>query len=223
MTVSASSHFAGGRARPATLGELRRIPDLDAPFASRSVKDEIRANLLRAIERDEPLFPGVHGYEDTVIPQIVNALLSRHNFILLGLRGQAKSRILRGLANLLDAEVPVIAGCEINDDPLRPICRACRDRIAAEGDNTPIAWMQRDLRYVEKLATPDVTMADIIGDVDPIRAARGGRDLSDELTIHYGLLPRANRGIFAINELPDLAGKIQCRSVQYHARRRHSD
>jgi magnesium chelatase subunit I len=209
MTVSASSHSAGGRARPATLGELRRIPDLDAPFASRSVKDEIRANLLRAIERDEPLFPGVHGYEDTVIPQIVNALLSRHNFILLGLRGQAKSRILRGLANLLDAEVPVIAGCEINDDPLRPICRACRDRIAADGDNTPIAWMQRDLRYVEKLATPDVTMADIIGDVDPIRAARGGRDLSDELTIHYGLLPRANRGIFAINELPDLAGKIQ--------------
>jgi magnesium chelatase subunit I len=209
MTLSASSHSAGGRARPATLGELRRIPDLDAPFASRSVKDEIRANLLRAIERDEPLFPGVHGYEDTVIPQIVNALLSRHNFILLGLRGQAKSRILRGLANLLDAEVPVLAGCEINDDPLRPICRACRDRIAAEGDNTPIAWMQRDLRYVEKLATPDVTMADIIGDVDPIRAARGGRDLSDELTIHYGLLPRANRGIFAINELPDLAGKIQ--------------
>src|SRR5258705_5833930 len=209
MTVSASSHSAGGRARPATLGELRRIPDLDAPFASRSVKDEIRANLLRAIERDETLFPGVHGYEDTVIPQIVNALLSRHNFILLGLRGQAKSRILRGLANLLDAEVPVVAGCEINDDPLRPICRACRDRIAAEGDNTPIAWMPRDLRYVEKLATPDVTMADIIGDVDPIRAARGGRDLSDELTIHYGLLPRANRGIFAINELPDLAGKIQ--------------
>src|SRR6266851_2205762 len=209
MTLSASSHSAGGRARPATVGELRRIPDFDAPFASRSVKDEIRANLLRAIERDEPLFPGVHGYEDTVIPQIVNALLSRHNFILLGLRGQAKSRILRGLANLLDAEVPVLAGCEINDDPLRPICRACRDRIAAEGDNTPIAWMQRDLRYVEKLATPDVTMADIIGDVDPIRAARGGRDLSDELTIHYGLLPRANRGIFAINELPDLAGKIQ--------------
>jgi magnesium chelatase subunit I len=206
MTVS---HSSGGRAKPATLGELRRIPDFDARAASRSVKDEIRANLLRAIERGEALFPGVHGYEDTVIPQIMNALLSRHNFILLGLRGQAKSRILRGLANLLDAEVPVVAGCEINDDPLRPICRACRDRIAAEGDNTPIAWMPRDLRYVEKLATPDVTMADIIGDVDPIRAARGGRDLSDELTIHYGLLPRANRGIFAINELPDLAGKIQ--------------
>src|SRR5882724_11939663 len=209
MTASASSHSAGGRTRPATLGELLRIPDSDVPFASRSVKDEIRANLLRAIEHDETLFPGVHGYEDTVIPQIVNALLSRHNFILLGLRGQAKSRILRGLANLLDAEIPVVAGCEINDDPLRPICRACRDRVAAEGDNTRIAWMPRDLRYVEKLATPDVTMADIIGDVDPIRAARGGRDLSDELTIHYGLLPRANRGIFAINELPDLAGKIQ--------------
>ena len=191
------------------MGELRRIPDFDARSASRSVKDEIRANLLRLIERREPLFPGVHGYEDTVIPQIVNALLSRHNFILLGLRGQAKSRILRGLASLLDAEVPVVAGCEINDDPLRPICRACRDRLAADGDSTPIAWMPRDLRYVEKLATPDVTMADIIGDVDPIRAARGGRDLSDELTIHYGLLPRANRGIFAINELPDLAGKIQ--------------
>jgi len=144
-----------------------------------------------------------------VIPQIMNALLSRHNFILLGLRGQAKSRILRGLIQLLDTEIPVIAGCEINDNPLRPICRACREKVAAEGDNTPIAWLPRDQRYVEKLATPDVTIADIIGDVDPIRAARGGRDLSDELTIHYGLLPRANRGIFAINELPDLAGKIQ--------------
>src|SRR6266849_5488554 len=208
MTASTAMQ-SSGHAKPRTLGELKRIPDFDPRGASRSVKDELRRNLFRAIEKGETLFPGVHGYEDTVIPQIVNALLSRHNFILLGLRGQAKSRILRGLANLLDAEVPVLAGCEINDDPLRPICRACRDRIAAEGDNTPIAWMQRDLRYVEKLATPDVTMADIIGDVDPIRAARGGRDLSDELTIHYGLLPRANRGIFAINELPDLAGKIQ--------------
>src|SRR5258707_5074015 len=146
MTVSASSHSAGGRARPATVGELARIPDLDAPFASRSVKDEIRANLLRAIERDESLFPGVHGYEDTVIPQIVNALLSRHNFILLGLRGQAKSRILRGLANLLDPEIPVLAGCEINDDPFHPICRACRDRLAADAENTPISWMPRDRR-----------------------------------------------------------------------------
>src|SRR5579884_1254730 len=209
MTTASTMQSGGGRSRPKTLGELRRIPDFDARSVSRSVKDEIRSNLLRAIERKETLFPGVHGYEDTVIPQIINALLSRHNFILLGLRGQAKSRILRGLMGLLDPEIPVVAGCEINDDPLRPICRSCGERIAAEGDNLPIAWMPRDLRYVEKLATPDVTIADIIGDVDPIRAARGGRDLSDELTIHYGLLPRANRGIFAINELPDLAGKIQ--------------
>jgi magnesium chelatase subunit I len=200
---------SAGHPKPRTIGELKRIPDFDARASSLPVKNEIRRNLLRAIERGEALFPGVHGYEDSVIPQIVNAVLSRHNFILLGLRGQAKSRILRGLIQLLDPEIPVVAGCEINDNPLRPICRSCRERIAAEGDNTPIAWLPRDQRYVEKLATPDVTIADIIGDVDPIRAARGGRDLSDELTIHYGLLPRANRGIFAINELPDLAGKIQ--------------
>jgi magnesium chelatase subunit I len=207
--MASTSMQSSGQSKPRTLGELRRIPDFDLRGASISVKNEIRRNLLRAIEKGEPLFPGVHGYEDTVIPQIINALLSRHNFILLGLRGQAKSRILRGLINLLDAEMPVVAGCEINDDPFNPICRACRERIFAEGDNTSIAWMPRENRFVEKLATPDVTMADIIGDVDPIRAARGGRDLSDELTIHYGLLPRANRGIFAINELPDLAGKIQ--------------
>ncbi|HLZ92440.1 MAG TPA: hypothetical protein VKQ28_12040 [Candidatus Acidoferrum sp.] len=209
--MSASSSFSGKTAhnKPRTIGELRSIPDYDARTASISVKNEIRRNLLRSIEKGEALFPGVHGYEDTVVPQIVNALLSRHNFILLGLRGQAKSRILRGLIQLLDPEVPVVAGCEINDDPLRPICRPCREKIAAQGDTTPIAWMPRDQRFVEKLATPDVTIADIIGDVDPIRAARGGRDLSDELTIHYGLLPRANRAIFAINELPDLAGKIQ--------------
>ena len=207
MTASTSGRTMHNK--PRTIGELRSIPDYDARTASLSVKNEIRRNLLRSIEKGETLFPGVHGYEDTVVPQIVNALLSRHNFILLGLRGQAKSRILRGLVQLLDPEVPVVAGCEINDDPLRPICRACREKIAEHGDNTPIAWMPRDQRFVEKLATPDVTIADIIGDVDPIRAARGGRDLSDELTIHYGLLPRANRGIFAINELPDLAGKIQ--------------
>jgi magnesium chelatase subunit I len=209
MTASTSPHPSSEHSRPRTIGELKRIPDFDARTTSLSVKNEIRRNLLRRIERNEPLFPGVHGYEDSVVPQIVNALLSRHNFILLGLRGQAKSRILRGLIQLLDAEIPVIAGCEINDHPLRPICRSCREKVAEEGDNTPIAWMARDQRYVEKLATPDVTIADIIGDVDPIRAARGGRDLSDELTIHYGLLPRANRGIFAVNELPDLAGKIQ--------------
>src|ERR1700716_3846467 len=208
MTASTSTQ-SSAHSKPRTLGELKRIPDFDPRGASRSVKDELRRNLLRTIEKGETLFPGVHGYEDTVVPQIVNALFPRHNFILLGLRGQAKSRILRGLAQLLDAEIPVVAGCEINDDPLRPICRACREKIAEQGDNTPIAWMPRDQRFVEKLATPDVTIADIIGDVDPIRAARGGRDLSDELTIHYGLLPRANRGIFAIHELPALSGKIQ--------------
>jgi magnesium chelatase subunit I len=195
--------------RPKTLGELRHGARSEEKIAKRSVKQELRENLLERLEKGEPLFPGIHGYEESVIPQIVNALLSRHNFILLGLRGQAKTRILRGLAALLDAEIPAIAGCEINDNPYAPICRSCRERVKSEGDATPITWIPRDLRYVEKLATPDVTIADMIGDVDPIKAARGGRDLSDELTIHYGLLPRANRGIFAINELPDLAGKIQ--------------
>src|SRR5450755_435191 len=188
---------------PRTLGELRQSPFSEEKLRTRRVKDELRDNLTAKLRQGGPIFLGIVGYDDTVVPQIINALLSRHNFILLGLRGQAKSRILRGLINLLDAEVPVVAGCEINDNPLKPICRACREKIAAEGDATPIAWMSRDQRYVEKLATPDVTIADIIGDVDPIRAARGGRDLSDELTIHYGLLPRANRGIFAVNELPD--------------------
>lgn len=203
MTTTATAR------KPQTLGELRSSAGFDSRRAERSVKDEMRQNLLRAIADGEPLFPGVHGFEDTVIPQIVNAILSRHNFILLGLRGQAKSRILRNLVQFLDAEIPVVAGCEINDNPFRPICRACRDLLAQKGDAAPLAWLPRDHRFVEKLATPDVTIADIIGDVDPIKAARGGRDLSDELTIHYGLLPRANRGIFAINELPDLAGKIQ--------------
>jgi len=195
--------------QPKNLGELRKSQWSEEKVAQRTVRQELRENILQRMEQGEPLFPGVHGYDDTVIPQITNALLSRHHFILLGLRGQAKSRILRGLASFLDPQVPVIAGCEINDNPYRPICRACRERVAAEGDATPIAWLTRDHRYVEKLATPDVTIADMIGDVDPIKAARGGKNLSDELTIHYGLLPRANRGIFAINELPDLAGKIQ--------------
>jgi magnesium chelatase subunit I len=143
------------------------------------------------------------------VPQVVNAVLSRHNFILLGLRGQAKTRLIRMLTAFLDEFMPYIAGCEIHDNPYRPICRRCRDRVAEFGDQTPIAWLSADERYVEKLATPDVTIADMIGDIDPIKAARGGNDLSSELTVHYGLLPRANRGIFAINELPDLAGKIQ--------------
>ncbi|MDQ3068250.1 MAG: magnesium chelatase [Acidobacteriota bacterium] len=189
---------------PSTLGELRR-----AGYARRPVKDEVRDNLITALRDGTTLFPGIVGYDDTVVPQIVNAILSRHNFILLGLRGQAKSRILRALTSLLDAEVPVMPGCEIHDDPLAPICAACRARLASEGDATPIAWLPRDARYVEKLATPDVTIADMIGDIDPIKAARAGLDMSNELTMHYGLLPRANRGIFAINELPDLAGRIQ--------------
>ncbi len=194
---------------PKTLGELRRSNWSEEKVAHRSVRQELRENLLQKMEKGEPLFAGLHGYDDTVIPQIINALLSRHHFILLGLRGQAKSRILRGLSGFMDAQVPVVEGCEIHDNPYAPLCRACRERIASEGDATPIGWLGREHRYVEKLATPDVTIADMIGDVDPIKAARGGRNLSDELTIHYGLLPRANRGIFAINELPDLAGKIQ--------------
>jgi len=195
--------------QPQNLGELRRSAWSEEKIATRNVRQELRENLIEKMEKGEPLFPGVHGYDDTVVPQIINAVLSRHHFILLGLRGQAKSRIVRSLMCFLDREIPVVAGCEINDNPYRPLCRACRERIASEGDATPIAWMLREHRFVEKLATPDVTIADIIGDVDPIKAARAGKNLADELTIHYGLLPRANRGIFAINELPDLAGKIQ--------------
>ncbi len=169
----------------------------------------MREHLVERLRGKDVLFPGIVGYDDTVIPQLVNAVLSRHNFILLGLRGQAKSRILRALTALLDEAVPYIAGCEIRDNPYAPLCRQCRERIAAQGDATPIAWLPRDERYVEKLATPDVTVADLIGDLDPIKAARSGQQLSSDLNIHYGLLPRANRGIFALNELPDLAGKIQ--------------
>ncbi|HEX8474222.1 MAG TPA: hypothetical protein VF666_09335 [Pyrinomonadaceae bacterium] len=191
-------------ARAKTIGELKT-----EGYHVRSVKDEMRANLLRKLRAGERLFPGIVGYDETVVPQITNAILARHNVILLGLRGQAKSRIIRQLTNLLDEHIPVVAGSEVNDNPFRPISAYARQLIDREGDQTPIAWVERDARFVEKLATPDVTIADIIGDVDPIKAARGGHLLSDELTIHYGLLPRANRGIFAINELPDLAGKIQ--------------
>ena len=191
--------------RPRTLGELRS----SRPVARVSVREEMRRNLMRKLQAKEALFPGILGYEDSVIPQVANAVLSRHNMILLGLRGQAKSRILRALTSLLDEAVPVVAGCEINDDPEAPLCKRCRDLIAEQAEATPVAWLGREARYVEKLATPDVTIADIIGDVDPIRAARGGLDLASELTMHYGLLPRAHRGIFALNELPDLAGRIQ--------------
>ena len=195
---------------PETLGSLKRSPHGAADRLRRSVKDELRQNLLARLARsDASLFQGVIGFEETVMPQIVNAILSRHNFILLGLRGQAKSRLLRALVTLLDDEMPIVAGSEVNDSPFAPISKYARDLIAECGDETPIAWVDRESRYVEKLATPDVTIADLIGDLDPIKAARGGHLLSDELTIHYGMLPRANRGIFALNELPDLAGKVQ--------------
>jgi magnesium chelatase subunit I len=194
---------------PRTLGELRQSSFSEAKLGRRTVKDELRENLIAKIKCRQTLFPGVLGYDDTVAPQIANALLSRHNFILLGLRGQAKTRLIRLLTLLLDEAAPYVEGCEIHDNPYRPICRRCRDLIDEAGDATPIAWLTRDHRYVEKLATPDVTIADMIGDIDPIKAARRGQDISDELTVHFGLLPRANRGIFAINELPDLAGKIQ--------------
>ena len=187
-----------------TLGDLRQ-----SGYRSRPVKQEVRDNLVCKLRAGQTLFPGIIGYDETVIPQLVNAILSRHNFILLGLRGQAKSRILRGLVDLLDERIPVVPGCEIHDDPVAPLCAACRARAAKEGDRLPIGWLRREERFVEKLATPDVTIADMVGDIDPIKAAESGLNLSDELTMHYGLLPRANRGVFAINELPDLAGKIQ--------------
>jgi magnesium chelatase subunit I len=190
--------------RAQTLGELR-----SSGYALRSVKDEMRANLIAKLKSGERLFPGIVGYDESVIPQIVNAVLARHNFIFLGLRGQAKSRIIRQLTELLDNEIPIIAGSEVNDDPFAPLSAFGRQTVKLHGDETKIDWIRRDSRFVEKLATPDVTIADIIGDVDPIKAAKGGHLLSDELTIRFGLLPRANRGIFAINELPDLAGKIQ--------------
>ncbi len=194
---------------PRTLGELKASEFNEARVLRRSVKDEMRQNLTRKLKQGDAVFSGIVGYDDSVVPQIVNAILSRHNFILLGLRGQAKSRILRELTGLLDERVPAIEGCEINDNPYAPICKACRLTVEERGDQTGVTFVSRDARYVEKLATPDVTIADLIGDLDPIKAARGGHLLSDELTIHYGLLPRANRGIFAINELPDLASKVQ--------------
>ena len=187
-----------------TLGELK-----SSGYVSRSVKDEMRTNLIKKLRDGERLFAGIVGYDETVVPQLVNAVLARHNLILLGLRGQAKSRIIRQLTELLDEMIPIIAGSEINDDPFAPLSAFGRQQLELHGDELKIDWVRRENRFVEKLATPDVTIADILGDVDPIKAAKGGHLLSDELTIHFGLLPRANRGIFAINELPDLAGKIQ--------------
>ena len=187
-----------------TLGELRA-----SGYKIRSVKEEMRANLLSKIARGEPVFPGIHGYDRTVIPALHNAILSKHDVILLGLRGQAKTRILRSLTQLLDEEVPIIAGCEINDSPLMPSCKRCRRLAADKGDDLPVAWIRREERYREKLATPDVTVADLIGDIDPIKAANQRLTYADEEVIHYGIIPRTNRGIFAINELPDLAPRIQ--------------
>jgi magnesium chelatase subunit I len=188
-----------------TLGELKKAGI--GPGAR--VKDEMRRNLIRKLAAGEVLFPGIQGYAESVIPQVVNGILSRHNLILLGLRGQAKTRLIRAFTNLLDPQIPYVRGSEIHDDPFRPLSKYARDLIAQAGDDTPIEWWTAQQRYVEKLATPDVTIADMIGDIDPIRAAKGGHDLASELTMHYGLLPRAHRGIFALNELPDLAGRIQ--------------
>ncbi|MDQ3044377.1 MAG: magnesium chelatase [Chloroflexota bacterium] len=194
---------AVAQVRPGTLGELR-----SAGYMPRTVREEMRANLIAKIRKGDVLFPGVVGYDQTVIPQIENAILSGQDIILLGERGQAKTRIARGLVNLLDAAIPIVAGSEINDDPLRPISKQARDLTEAKGESTPVEWVGRERRYGEKLATPDTTIADLIGEVDPIKVAEG-RYLSDELTISYGLVPRTNRGIFTINELPDLAERIQ--------------
>jgi magnesium chelatase subunit I len=190
--------------RPRTFGELKA-----SGHRPRSVKDEMRANLIAALREGGPLFPGIVGYESTVEPQIVNAILSRHDFILLGLRGQAKTRLLRSLTRFLDDAVPAIEGCPLHSDPFHPLSHHARERMALQGDDTPIAWIPREQRYQEKLATPDVTIADLIGDIDPIKAATLRLDYSDERVIHYGIIPRTNRGIFAINELPDLQPRIQ--------------
>ena len=189
--------------RPRTISELR-----ESGYKVLSVKEEMRKNLIQKLRRNEELFPGIVGYEDTVIPQVENAILSGQDIIFLGERGQAKTRLARNLVNLLDEFIPIIAGCEINDNPFEPVCKACRDKVDAFGDDVEIAWLPRDRRYGEKLATPDITISDLVGEVDPVRVAEG-RYLSDELTIHYGMIPRTNRGIFCINELPDLAERIQ--------------
>ena len=194
--------------RPSTLGALK-LAVTRGEIARRSVKDEVRDNLITKLRTGERLFPGVVGYDDSVIPQLVNAILARHHFILLGLRGQAKTRLIRALVDLLDEEIPVIPGSEVHDDPLAPLSAHGRALVASEGDDLPLEWRPREARYVEKLATPDVTIADLIGDIDPIKAASSGLHLGSELAMHFGLLPRANRGLFAINELPDLAGKVQ--------------
>ncbi len=189
--------------RPSTLGELKA-----SGYSSRPVREEMRRNVLARLASGDPLLPGIVGYETTVVPEIENALLAGHHMVFLGERGQGKSRIIRTLQRFLDPAVPVVAGCPINDDPLAPICAACRHRLAADGDATPVGWIGPAQRYGEKLATPDVSMADLVGEIDPVKVAEG-RYLADEETIHYGLIPRSHRGIFAINELPDLTEKVQ--------------
>ncbi len=189
--------------KPRTVGELK-----NANYPLYSVKAEMRRNLIEKMRSNEDFFPGIVGYEETVVPQLENAILSGQDVIFLGERGQAKTRMIRSLVNLLDQEIPAMSGCEISDHPYQPICRTCLEKIEALGDKAEITWIGREQRYAEKLATPDVTIADLIGEVDPIKVAEG-RYLSDEMTIHYGLIPRTNRGIFAINELPDLGEKIQ--------------
>ena len=191
------------RNKAKTIGELKA-----SGYKAVPIREEMRCNLLAMIKKGKNIFPGLIGYDDTVIPGIENAIISGHDIIFLGERGQAKSRIMRSLVNLLDEEIPIVKGCEINDDPFAPICKRCRDKVSEEGDKTEIAWLPRQERYGEKLATPDISIADLIGDVDPIKIAEG-RYLSDELTMHYGLIPRTNRGIFCINELPDLTERLQ--------------
>jgi magnesium chelatase subunit I len=190
--------------RIGTLGALR-----ETGYRSRSVRDELRENVLRLLRTGEPLFPGIVGYEETVAPMLVNALLSRHDILLLGLRGQAKTRLLRSLPRFLDEWIPVLAGSSLREDPLRPITRQSQGLVVDRGDDTPISWIHRDERFSEKLATPDVTMADLLGDIDPIRASRDRLDLSDDRVIHFGLVPRSNRGLLCVNELPDLQARIQ--------------
>ena len=191
------------RKKAKTIGELKA-----SGYQSVPLREEMRRNLITMIRKRKNIFPGIIGYDDTVIPQVENAIISGQDIIFLGERGQAKSRIMRALVNLLDEEIPVVKGCEINDNPFAPVCKQCRDKMAEEGDATEITWMPRQERYGEKLATPDIAITDLIGDVDPIKIAEG-RYLSDELTIHYGLIPRTNRGIFCINELPDLTERLQ--------------
>ena len=190
-------------ALPATIGDLRA-----AGYPDRTVKEELRANLLAKLGRGESLFPAIVGFDESVLPALERGILAGHDLILLGERGQAKTRLIRRVIDLLDQQTPAIAGCEVNDHPYRPICARCRALVAEDGDAVPVLWVDREDRYAEKLATPDTSVADLIGDVDPIRVAEG-RYLADELTIHYGLIPRTNRGIVAINELPDLPERIQ--------------